>query len=119
METRDALNALAALSQATRLAVFRLLVQAGPEGLAAGAIAKALGTPAATMSFHLTRLSRARLIAARRDSRSIVYCARFDRMRALLSYLTEDCCHGHPEICLPPALSGAAAAAGEIDFEIA
>lgn len=103
METTDAVGALAALSQDTRLAAFRLLLRAGPEGLAAGAIARELGAPAATMSFHLARLAAAGLVRARRDSRSIIYAARFDRMRALLGFLTEECCRGHPELCLPAA----------------
>lgn len=105
METEDVVGALAALSQGTRLAAFRLLLRAGPKGLAAGAIARELGTPAATLSFHLARLSAAGLVDARRDSRSIVYAARFDRMRALLGFLTEECCSGRPELCLPAAAS--------------
>lgn len=102
----DALRALGALSQGTRLAAFRLLVQAGPDGLPAGAIAEKLKAPAATMSFHLGQLTRAELISARRESRSIIYFARFERMRGLLEFLTEDCCGGHPEICRPTTLGG-------------
>ena len=102
MEIKTAVAALAALAQDTRLAVFRLLVWAGPDGLPAGAIAGALAVPAATMSFHLAHLARAGLVASRRDGRSILYAANYDGMRGLLDFLTEDCCQGHPLIC-PPA----------------
>ncbi len=112
MEIKDAVAALSALSQPTRLAAFRLLVRAGPDGLAAGSVARALKTPAATMSFHLARLAGAGLVTTHRDSRSVIYAARFDRMRTLLEYLTEDCCQGHPEICLPGMFGPARERAG-------
>lgn len=99
MEMISAIDALSALAQASRLAVYRLLVLQGPEGLAAGAIARRLGIPAATLSFHLAQLSRAGLVTARRESRSIIYSADFARMRGLVDYLTENCCQGRPDAC--------------------
>jgi DNA-binding transcriptional ArsR family regulator len=99
MESIDALAALAALAQETRLAIFRRLVRAGPRGESAGAIADALETPAPTLSFHLKELERAGLVTQRRESRSIIYAAQYERMRALLGFLMEDCCAGRPEIC--------------------
>ena len=91
--------ALSALSQETRLAIFRHLVRRGPSGETAGALANALDTPAPTLSFHLKELERTGLIAQRRQSRNLIYTARFDQMRALLSFLMMDCCEGRPEIC--------------------
>jgi DNA-binding transcriptional ArsR family regulator len=99
MKKRDALAALAALAQANRLDVFRLLVEAGPEGLAAGKVAAALRLAPNTLTFHFDRLREAGLIAVRRDGRQMIYAARFDRMNALLGYLTENCCRGHMEPC--------------------
>jgi DNA-binding transcriptional ArsR family regulator len=99
MKSSDALAALAALSQETRLAIFRLLVHAGPMGETAGAIAQALDTPAPTLSFHLKELERAGLIVQRRESRHLIYAAHIEHMRALLSFLMMDCCGGRPEIC--------------------
>jgi len=99
METKQALAALAALAQETRLEVFRLLVRAGPLGLPAGAVAERIGAQPATLSFHLRELERAGLLTARRESRQIFYAPDFTGMRALLAFLTEDCCDGHPEIC--------------------
>lgn len=103
METQKALRALSALAQDGRLAVFRLLVKAGPDGMAAGDIARKLKTATNTMSAQLLVLSNAGLIRAQRDGRSIIYAADFDRMGALLVFLTEDCCGGKPEICAPLA----------------
>ena len=94
MESKPAVNALAALAQDTRLAVYRQLVQAGPDGLAAGAIAEALSLPPATLSFHLKTLSHAGLLRMRAEGRSKIYQADFDCMNALLGYLTENCCSG-------------------------
>jgi ArsR family transcriptional regulator, arsenate/arsenite/antimonite-responsive transcriptional repressor len=88
------IRALGALAQEHRLAAFRLLVQAGPEGLAAGALAETLGIPASSLSFHLAQLSHAGLVSQRRVSRSIIYSAEFAAMNAVLSYLTANCCAG-------------------------
>lgn len=99
MEIKNAVRALTALAQETRLSIFRLLVEAGEDGLAAGAIAQSLDIANATLSFHLKELSQAGLIAARQEGRFIFYSADFDRMDALLAYLTENCCQGKP--CKP------------------
>jgi DNA-binding transcriptional ArsR family regulator len=101
METLAAVQALSALAHDSRLAVFRLLVKAGPGGMAAGDIARRLDTAANTMSAQLLVLSNAGLVRARREGRSIIYAADFDRMGALLLFLTEDCCGGRAEICAP------------------
>ncbi|KAA5597175.1 metalloregulator ArsR/SmtB family transcription factor [Blastochloris sulfoviridis] len=103
MESEDALLALSALAQATRLDVFRLLVAHEPEGLAAGEVARRLAVPANTLSAHLAILARAGLINAARHSRSIVYRARPERLHALVGFLVEDCCGGHAELCPPPS----------------
>ena len=94
MEKQIAISALAALAQETRLDVFRVLVQAGPEGLAAGSIGAALGLSSATLSFHLKELKSAGVVACRREGRSLIYSADFAAMTALVSYLTENCCAG-------------------------
>lgn len=94
MNSSDATLALASLANDHRLAVFRLLVQAGPEGRAAGAIADALEMPASSLSFHLAHLTRAGLIRQRRESRSLIYSADFDAMNRLVGFLTENCCGG-------------------------
>ena len=109
MKSRDAIDALGALAQETRLGIFRLLVRQGPAGLPAGAIAERLAIPAPTMSFHLAYLSRAGLVTSRREGRSILYAADYRGMSALLTYLTEDCCQGRPEICRPAVACGPAA----------
>ncbi len=106
METKEALQALGALAQETRLEVFRLLVRTGPLGLPAGTIAERIGVPPATLSFHLKELGRAGLLSARRESRQIYYAPDVEGMRDLLAFLTEDCCGGHPEICAPLAAPG-------------
>ena len=99
MDEKDALAALAALAHGTRLRVFRILVEAGTNGLAAGEIADALGVPASTLSFHLKKLERAKLLRSWRVQRTIRYAFHVEGTRQLLSFLTEDCCQGHPEIC--------------------
>ena len=99
MALPDAVDTLSALAHPSRLAVFRLLVRAGREGVAAGAIAREVGAVPSTLSTHLTILSQAGLIQARREGRSIRYSADFERMRALLGFLVDDCCGGRPEIC--------------------
>ena len=101
MEKTDAVAALAALAQDSRLDVFRLLVQAGPEGMPAGEIATALKLAPNTLTFHFDRLRVAGLVTVRRDGRSMIYAARFESMNALLAYLTENCCQGTPEGCAP------------------
>jgi DNA-binding transcriptional ArsR family regulator len=101
MDTKTAVRSLAALAQDSRLEVFRLLVQAGPEGLAAGEIAERLGLPASTLSFHVKALSQAGLVASRQESRFIYYSARFDAMNDLIAFLGENCCGGRA--CLPAA----------------
>lgn len=94
MKNTTAIAALAALAQVHRLAVFRLLVQAGAEGQAAGAIAEALALPASSLSFHLAHLSRAGLIEQRREGRSLIYSVDFAAMNNLVDFLTENCCGG-------------------------
>ena len=101
METENAILALAALAQSTRLDVFRLLVKHEPEGLAAGDIAKAVAVPQNTMSSHLAILSRAGLVSTQRFSRSIVYRADLAQFQAVVLFMLRDCCGGLPEICAP------------------
>ncbi|MGO4403361.1 ArsR/SmtB family transcription factor [Bosea sp. RAF48] len=101
MESKQIVLALAALAQSTRLDVFRLLVTAEPEGLPAGEVARQLDVPHNTMSSHLSILSRAGLVRSERFSRSIVYRADLDALRAVLAFVLKDCCGGRPEICAP------------------
>src|SRR6478609_1790141 len=103
MKNADAVAALAALAQENRLDVFRLLVQAGPDGMAAGVVATALKLAPNTLTFHFDRLRGAGLVTVRRDGRSMIYAARYDTMNALLGYLTENCCQGRAGQCLPVA----------------
>jgi ArsR family transcriptional regulator, arsenate/arsenite/antimonite-responsive transcriptional repressor len=103
MEKSDAIAALAALAQDNRLDVYRLLVQAGPDGMAAGAVAEALDLAPNTLTFHFDRLRAAGLVTVRRDGRSMIYAAQFDAMNALLGYLTDNCCQGAPAACAPVA----------------
>lgn len=109
METKPALAALSALAHEGRLAVFRLLVQAGEAGLPAGEIARRLGVLPNTLSASLNILSQAGLAASRRDGRSIIYTAEYATMRDLLAFLMEDCCAGAPEVCAPLAGAGCTA----------
>jgi ArsR family transcriptional regulator, arsenate/arsenite/antimonite-responsive transcriptional repressor len=101
METNAALDALSALAQETRLAVFRLLVRREPDGVAAGDLAKAVGVPANTMSVHLGILSHAGLVTSERQSRSIIYRADLSHFRELMLFMLKDCCDGRSEICAP------------------
>lgn len=101
MNTADTVNALAALAHEHRLAIYRLLVQAGPDGKAAGEIASALDMAPSSLSFHLAHLNRAGLIAQRRESRLLIYSADFAQMNALVGFLTENCCGGR--LCAPAA----------------
>ena len=101
METSDAVTALSALAQDNRLDIFRLLVQAGPDGMAAGHVAEKLGLAPNTLTFHFDRLRVAGLVAVRREGRSMIYAARFATMNALLAFLTENCCQGAAESCAP------------------
>lgn len=99
MKNKDAIEAFSALAHETRLDVFRLLVAAGPEGLAAGAIGEKLRLPPATLSFHLAHLSRAGLVRGRQDGRFVIYSADFATTNELVGFLTENCCGGRP--CAP------------------
>ena len=110
MEIERAVKRLAALAQDSRLAVFRLLVRAGLQGVAAGEIAKALRIPPNTLSAQLGVLANAGLITGRRDGRSIIYRADYDGMSELLLYLVDDCCDGRPEMCAPLAAAASRAA---------
>ena len=101
MDDRLATEAFGALAQDTRLAVFRLLVEAGAEGMPAGDIARRLGTPHNTMSSHLAVLARAGLVTSRRESRSVIYAADYGGIRALIAFMVQDCCRGRPETCAP------------------
>lgn len=117
MDISVTIKALAALAQESRLKAFRLLVHSGPDGLAAGEIARRLSIPHNTLSSHLAILSNAGLVSSHRESRSIIYRVDFDGTRELLSFLMEDCCQGQPELCAPvldSLLPGCAATANSI-----
>jgi len=101
MDTKTAIQALGALAQDTRFAIFRLLVERGPKGLAAGALAATLDLPPSSLSFHLAQLSHAGLLIQRRESRSLVYSVDFNTMGELMGYLTENCCNSDPVARLP------------------
>ena len=101
MDRSQALAGFAALSQETRLAIVRLLVRAGPEGVPAGEVADRVGVSPSNVSFHLKELERAGLIEPRREARSIFYRASYDTLRDLIGFLMKDCCGGRPEICAP------------------
>jgi len=94
VETKQAIQSLAALAQESRLSIFRLLIQAGPAGMAAGAIGEALDLPPATLSFHLAGLARAGLAQSRQEGRFVIYSADYAAMNALVGFLTENCCQG-------------------------
>jgi DNA-binding transcriptional ArsR family regulator len=105
---RQALSCFAALSQETRLRIVRLLVKAGPEGLAAGSIGEAVGASSSNVSFHLSQLEQAGLIGSRREARSIIYAADYAALSGLVQFLMRDCCRGHPEVCTPAVAAIAA-----------
>ena len=104
MDNANAVKIFAALAQESRLGLFRLLVQAGPEGLAAGAIAEKLGLPPSTLSFHLKELLHAGVVQSRQAGRYIYYSADFAAMTALIAFLTENCCGGQTQDCCPAAM---------------
>ncbi len=99
MDTPSALSALAALAQETRLAIFRLLVQVGPQGLAASKIGERLDIPPSSLSFHLKELTHAKLVLPRQDGRFVIYVAEFATMNALMAFMSDNCCGGNP--CMP------------------
>jgi predicted transcriptional regulator len=99
MNTKNVVQALAALAQESRLAIFRLLVQVGPQGLAASKIGEQLGIAPSSLSFHLKELYRADLVASRQDGRFVIYCTNIDTMNGVIGFLTENCCGGNP--CSP------------------
>ena len=105
MDINSAVNALEALAHETRLGVFRLLVQAGPEGLSAGDIAERMDARQNTMSSHLAKLHRAGIVTSQRDGRHIIYRADFDALGGLIVYLMKDCCGGSAQLCDPIAAS--------------
>ncbi|KCZ50782.1 ArsR/SmtB family transcription factor [Hyphomonas pacifica] len=116
MTPTAALSSLAALAHECRLDVFRMLVKAGTEGLAAGQIAAALDCPASSLSFHLAQLTRAGLLEQKREGRSLIYSVSFDQFVALMGFLLEDCCQGRSEICAPLAeIARTAACCSETD----
>jgi ArsR family transcriptional regulator, arsenate/arsenite/antimonite-responsive transcriptional repressor len=108
MESSSAVIALSALAQENRLDVFRLLVQAGPGGMAAGDVAERLEIAPATLSFHLAQLRQAGLLAMRRDGRSLIYSANYDGMNALMAFLTENCCRGAAPCAVPASVKAKA-----------
>jgi ArsR family transcriptional regulator len=110
METKSAVTALSALAQDSRLAIFRLLVQAGPAGLSAGKIGEALGISPSSLTFHLKELMLGNLVSSKPEGRFVIYSANFEIMNALLAFLTENCCGGKP---CPPSLSPVCAAKEE------
>ncbi len=110
MDSGQAVLALGALAHDTRLALFRMLVERGPEGLSAGVIAERLDMPPSSLTFHVQHLHRAGLITQRRLSRQLIYAADFAAMNGLVSYLTENCCGRETGVCVPACLPEAAAA---------
>lgn len=103
MDTAQAVAAFSALAHAHRLSAYRLLVERGPEGLSAGAIAEQLGLPPSSLTFHLQHLHRAGLITQQRVSRQIIYAADFAQINDVVGFLTDNCCGGNPAVCLPDA----------------
>jgi ArsR family transcriptional regulator, arsenate/arsenite/antimonite-responsive transcriptional repressor len=113
MEQTEAIAALAALAQESRLDVFRLLVQAGPAGMPAGRIGERLRLPSATLSFHLNQLRQAGLVSFRREGRSLIYTAAYGAMNGLIAYLSENCCRGEPADCGAGGVCDSAAPVGK------
>lgn len=111
MKETQALDAFAALSQATRLQMVRALVVAGPDGMAAGAVGEAVGASSSSASFHLSHLERAGLVRSRRAARSIIYSADYESLAGLVAFLMRDCCQGRPEVCAPASRVAAACCA--------
>ena len=109
MNESQAVVAFGALSQETRLRLLRMLVVAGPDGIAAGALAERADVSPSNVSFHLKELERAGLVTARRDSRSIIYNAAYDTLAGLIRFVMEDCCSGRPEVCAPALASSCCA----------
>jgi DNA-binding transcriptional ArsR family regulator len=111
METKSTIAALAALAQESRLAVFRLLVQAGPAGMAASKIAEQISASPSALSFHLKELTHAQLVNSRNEGRFVIYSANFETMNGLIAFLTDNCCGGNvctpATVCRPPAAAGA------------
>ncbi len=107
MDTKNVLSALAALAQESRLTVFRLLVQAGPEGMAATKISEQAGVPPSSLSFHLKEMVHADLVNSRQEGRFVIYTANFKTMNGVIQFLTENCCGGNPcsSVCLPACAS--------------
>ncbi|SFI30020.1 DNA-binding transcriptional regulator, ArsR family [Collimonas sp. OK307] len=103
MESKNMITALAALAQESRLAVFRLLVQVGPDGMAASKIGEQLSISPSSLSFHLKELSHAQLVSSRHEGRFVIYSANFDTMNGLIGFLTENCCSGNA-VCTPAAV---------------
>ncbi len=102
METKETIAALAALAQESRLAVFRLLIQIGPEGMAASKIAEEISVSPSALSFHLKELTHAKLVMARHEGRFVIYSANFNTMNGLIGFLTENCCGGN--VCSPTTI---------------
>ena len=112
MKNHDAVSALAALAQDNRLDMFRLLVEAGPDGMPAGQVAIKLKLAPNTLTFHFDRLRDAGLVTVRREGRSMIYAAQFGTIDKLVGFLTENCCNGHPELCAPASKPAARRKAG-------
>jgi ArsR family transcriptional regulator len=115
MNETQALNALAALAQETRLQIVRLLVTAGPTGMAAGAIGDALAASSSRLSFHLSNLEQAGLVTSQREGRSIRYTAAYGALSGLIAFLMRDCCQGRPEVCAPAVEALAACACPPVE----
>lgn len=107
MNEHDAITALGALAQESRLQVYRRLMQVGPSGISAGDLAEQVGVSRSSLSFHVAQLERAGLVRARRQHRNIFYSVEIDAMRQLLTFLTQDCCNGNPDICGDLAITAA------------